>query len=151
MLSRMYATPAPGYRDFGRAGYEGVVREIGNNGFSWSSTVSGTNAFYLNFNSTNLNPSNANNRGHGFQVRCLQAFIDIPSPIFSTTHPVRRTWLGAVPPNGHASIQRLSEKSRPAVAPWSCGVQRTGSKFRDACIPWHCTDSSCSQPLVGIP
>ena len=28
----------------------------------------------MNFNSTNLNPSNANNRAHGFQVRCLQAF-----------------------------------------------------------------------------
>ena len=74
--------PAPGYRDFGRAGYEGVARETGNNGFSWSSTVSGTNGYYLNFNPTNLNPSNANNRGHGFQVRCLQAFIGASVPYF---------------------------------------------------------------------
>ena len=64
--------PAPGYRDFGRTGYEGVARNVGNNGYSWSSSVSGSNGFYLNFNTTNLNPSNANNRGHGFQVRCLQ-------------------------------------------------------------------------------
>ncbi len=66
------AVPAPGYRDFGRTGYEGVARNVGNNGYSWSSSVSGSNGFYLNFNTTNLNPSNANNRGHGFQVRCLQ-------------------------------------------------------------------------------
>ena len=63
---------APGYRDFGREGFEGVARSVGNNGYSWSSTVSGTNGFNLNFNSTWLDPSNAHNRGHGFQVRCLQ-------------------------------------------------------------------------------
>lgn len=73
---------APGYRDFGRAGYEGVVRSVGNNGYSWSSSVSGTNAFNLNFNSTNLGPSNAHNRGHGFQVRCLQAFTGLSAPFF---------------------------------------------------------------------
>ena len=76
------AVPAPGYRDFGRAGDEGEIRNVGNNGMSWSSTVSGTNAFFLNFNTTNLNPSNANNRAHGFQVRCLQAFIGGPCPIY---------------------------------------------------------------------
>ncbi|WP_294600437.1 hypothetical protein [uncultured Rikenella sp.] len=30
---------------------------------------------YLNFNVTNLNPSNANNRAYGLQLRCLSAFI----------------------------------------------------------------------------
>lgn len=60
--------PAGGfrYKDAGALAY------VGNNGFSWSSTVGGTNAFYLYFGSANLNPSSANYRGHGFQVRCLQ-------------------------------------------------------------------------------
>ena len=53
----------------------GALVNVGNNGFSWSSSVDGgINGLDLNFNSTNLNPSNANNRAHGFQVRCLQAF-----------------------------------------------------------------------------
>ncbi|MCH5306079.1 MAG: hypothetical protein J1E79_06310 [Rikenella sp.] len=48
---------------------------VGNNGYSWSSSVSGTNAYNLNFNNAGLNPQNSNNRANGFQVRCLQAFI----------------------------------------------------------------------------
>ncbi len=50
---------------------------VGNNGYSWSSSVSGVNGVDLNFNAANLNPSNADRRAYGFQVRCLQAFIGI--------------------------------------------------------------------------
>ena len=63
--------PAPGYRDFGRTGYEGVARGIGYNSSSWSSTVSSTNGMILDFGVTWLGPSNAGGRGYGFQLRCL--------------------------------------------------------------------------------
>ncbi len=50
----------------------GVPGGVGNGGFSWSSTVSGTHGVFLDFYSTWLNPSNAYYRAHGLQVRCLQ-------------------------------------------------------------------------------
>ena len=62
----------PGYR---HANY-GTLYNVGNNGYSWSSSVpAGTNAYYLNFNNTVLNPQNTTNRANGLQVRCLQAFV----------------------------------------------------------------------------
>ncbi len=65
------AVPAPGYRERANGG----LSNVGNNGFSYSSSVSGSNGVYLNFNVTNLNPSNANSRAYGLQLRCLSAFI----------------------------------------------------------------------------
>lgn len=73
-------TRAPGYRDYGRTGYEGELRNVGNEGSVWSGSFSGINGQYLNFNSTWLNPSNANNRAFGFQVRCLQHLSGVPVP-----------------------------------------------------------------------
>ncbi len=66
-------SPAPGYRDFGRAGWVGIARSLGNHGYSWSCTpVTGdVTVRYLGFATQNLTPSYAHNRGHGFQLRCL--------------------------------------------------------------------------------
>jgi len=50
-----------------------LFENAGNNGNYWSSTPhsNGTNAYNLNFNGTsNINPSNNNNRNAGFSVRC---------------------------------------------------------------------------------
>ncbi len=65
--------PAPGFRDFGRAGWEGIAGGIGNYGYSWSCTpVTGAvTVRYLDFSTQYLGPSHAHNRGHGFQLRCL--------------------------------------------------------------------------------
>jgi len=49
----------------------------GSNGNYWSSSVSGTNASNLNFNATNVNPANANNRANGLTVRCLKGLAKI--------------------------------------------------------------------------
>lgn len=49
----------------------GSLNNVGSNGNYWSSTVSGTNARNLNFNSSNAN-MNANNRANGNSVRCLK-------------------------------------------------------------------------------
>ena len=59
--------PASGHYDgtslYGRGSY----------GYYWSSTwLSETNARYLNFNSTGVNPQNNNNRRYGFTVRAVQ-------------------------------------------------------------------------------
>jgi hypothetical protein len=51
---------------------DGSLNNQGSNGNYWSSSVSGTNASNLNFNSTAVNPANANNRANGFTVRCLK-------------------------------------------------------------------------------
>ncbi len=47
----------------------GSLINVGTTGNYWSSTVSGTNARNLNFNSDNAN-MNTNNRGNGYSVRC---------------------------------------------------------------------------------
>ena len=62
---------APGYRDFGRANYEGVARNIGHHGYSWASSTSGTNGVFLDFTTQTLTPNFANGRGHGLQLCCL--------------------------------------------------------------------------------
>ena len=48
-----------------------TLNNVGSNGNYWSSTVSGTNARNLNFNSTGAN-MNTNNRANGFSVRCIK-------------------------------------------------------------------------------
>ena len=60
--------PAPGCRN----GTTGVPGGVGSYGYSWSSAVSGTGGVFLDFYSTWLNPSSADGRAYGFQVRCLQ-------------------------------------------------------------------------------
>ena len=57
-----------GNRDNGN----GTLNNQGSNGNYWSSSVTGTNAFYLNFNSGSVNPANTNNRANGFSVRCVK-------------------------------------------------------------------------------
>ncbi len=52
-----------------------MLWNVGNNGYSWSSTESGTHARYLDFNTGGINPQASTNRANGLQLRCLQAFI----------------------------------------------------------------------------
>ncbi len=58
---------APGCRYRGT----GALNGVGNYGYSWASTVSGTNGMYLHFHVTYLNLSDAYCRVCGFQLRCL--------------------------------------------------------------------------------
>ena len=66
------AAPAPGYRDAGYYKGFGALRDVGDYGYSWSSTVSGSIVRFLDFNPTWLTPQNSNYRAYGFQLRCLQ-------------------------------------------------------------------------------
>ncbi len=71
--------PASGNRNVG----SGAVNNPGSNGYYWSSSPnSSTNGFNLNFNSSNVNPQNNNNRGNGFPVRCVQEFTLIKTDLF---------------------------------------------------------------------
>ncbi|WP_294599280.1 hypothetical protein [uncultured Rikenella sp.] len=65
-MQRPYC-PAPGFRrrDTGALGH------VGSYGYSWSSTVSSINGMHLDFGVTWLDPSHANTRAYGFQLRCL--------------------------------------------------------------------------------
>ena len=65
------ASPAPGYRDAGNNGRLGALAHVGNYGFGYSSSVSGSTGVYLDFYVTGLNPSYAYLRAHGLPLRCL--------------------------------------------------------------------------------
>ena len=60
----------------GRLNYDdGTLNNVGDNGYYWSATPNNqTNGYNLNFNSSNVNPANNNNRANGFPVRCVQEF-----------------------------------------------------------------------------
>ncbi|MEF9949594.1 MAG: hypothetical protein RR752_00260, partial [Mucinivorans sp.] len=61
--------PASGYRNYNT----GSVDYATTNGYYWSSSVyNADNGRNLNFNSSNVNPENNNNRSNGFPVRCVQ-------------------------------------------------------------------------------
>ena len=62
--------PASGYRS--RA--SGALTNVGSGGYSWSSspTQGSTNAGYLNFSASNVNPQRNNFRAYGFPVRCVR-------------------------------------------------------------------------------
>jgi len=59
--------PAAGYR----YGNTGAINYEGTSGYYWSSSVNSTNAYLLNFASTNLGPGYTFNRASGLSVRCV--------------------------------------------------------------------------------
>ena len=69
IVSTSYAMlPAAGNRN----NTDGTLNNRGNNGNYWSSTENSTNAYNLNFNSSNVNPANSFSlRTYGFTVRCI--------------------------------------------------------------------------------
>ncbi|MDE5944965.1 MAG: hypothetical protein K2G93_05190, partial [Rikenella sp.] len=58
---------------------------VGVNGFSWSSSASGSNGYYLDFNYSRIVPNNLNNRANGFQLRCLQHLSSSGDSVFFQT------------------------------------------------------------------
>jgi hypothetical protein len=62
--------PAAGYRN--RTG--GWQSSVGAIGYYWSSTVSNTSSYYLNFNSGSINAASAYARSHGLTVRCVSEY-----------------------------------------------------------------------------
>ncbi|MBR0072961.1 MAG: hypothetical protein IJP95_03920 [Bacteroidales bacterium] len=57
------------------------VNNVGSNGNYWSATYNNSNnAYNLNFNSGNVNPSNNNNRYNGQSVRLVRSAENCPRP-----------------------------------------------------------------------
>jgi uncharacterized protein (TIGR02145 family) len=51
---------------------DGSLYYQGSGGTYWSATVAGTNAYYLNFSSSDVVPASTNYRGYGFALRCVK-------------------------------------------------------------------------------
>jgi hypothetical protein len=66
-----YASPLKLTTDGRRSSSSGGLGSVGTYGYYWSSTVSGSNAYYLNFGSGDSNMNN-NNRANGFSIRCVK-------------------------------------------------------------------------------
>ena len=67
-MSNALKLPMAGLRSWNDASlsYQGTI------GYYWSSSPNGTNGYLMLFNSSNINPSNNNNRANGFSVRCFK-------------------------------------------------------------------------------
>ncbi|WP_304708213.1 hypothetical protein [uncultured Rikenella sp.] len=63
--------PAPGFRDAGSNGRLGDLMGIGNDGFSYSSSVEDSNRVCLYFYTQRLDASYLGYRAYGLQLRCL--------------------------------------------------------------------------------
>ncbi len=64
---RVPSVPAPGYRHRDT----GALWNVGNNGYSWSSTVSSILGMYLALECGMLDPVHIDSRAYGLQLRCL--------------------------------------------------------------------------------
>ena len=64
----MQRAPAPGFRDYG----SGTLYYVGRNGYSWSSTVTDSHGYFLDFNYDWIYPNYSTHRAYGLQLRCLQ-------------------------------------------------------------------------------
>ena len=63
--------PAVGYRNSD----SGALYNVGSNGFYWSASPNpsySNNAYFLDFNSGNVNPASYSNRSYGYSVRCVR-------------------------------------------------------------------------------
>ena len=62
----------PGFRDAGNNKGYGALREVGVSGFSWSATITDSNAHFLHLLFAGVYPQSNVYRAHAFQLRCLQ-------------------------------------------------------------------------------
>ena len=51
---------------------DGTMNSQGTNAYYWSTTSNTTNAYNLNFNTSNINPADYGTRGAGFSLRCIK-------------------------------------------------------------------------------
>jgi uncharacterized protein (TIGR02145 family) len=65
--TKLLTLPAAGYR----SNTNGSLNNRGFNGIYWSSTENGTNAFYMDFNSSFVTPAIGSFRTGAFSLRCI--------------------------------------------------------------------------------
>ncbi|MDE6500275.1 MAG: hypothetical protein K2K83_06185 [Rikenella sp.] len=49
-----------------------MLRAVSRDGYSWSSSTSGSSSYFLDFHYNWINPNNLNCHSYGFPLRCLQ-------------------------------------------------------------------------------
>ncbi len=71
---RCHSAPAPGFRDSGGRGTDaaGKLWLLGSAGYAWSSSVTGPDAYRLDFYYLGIIPHSSYTRAIGFPLRCLQ-------------------------------------------------------------------------------
>jgi uncharacterized protein (TIGR02145 family) len=60
--------PTNGFRNY----TNGLLYYPGTNGFYWSNSITGTNAYILTFYNGYVNPNSSRNRAYGFGIRCIK-------------------------------------------------------------------------------
>ncbi|WP_300727391.1 hypothetical protein [uncultured Rikenella sp.] len=66
-MTLFFLHPAPGFR----GGTSGELVYVGNGGYNWGSSTSGTGSIYLRFYATALYLNDMTDRASSFQLRCL--------------------------------------------------------------------------------
>ncbi len=103
----------PGFRDSGYNNGYGRLCHIGSAGYSWASTISGSNVHFLFFNLSGVYPQRIDNRAFGLQLRCLQEEGGCWAPGRSLPVPV-----GAQPSRGE--YNSFLSPAKAARAPTFC-------------------------------
>ncbi|MDE6499476.1 MAG: hypothetical protein K2K83_02060 [Rikenella sp.] len=60
--------PAPGDRYYGSC----RLWSVGHSGYSWTSSLTGNNAYFMGFDEIGIGPNINYPRAYGLQLRCLQ-------------------------------------------------------------------------------
>ncbi len=81
-LVNFFTCATGSFMAFVRSGYvnlnNGQARNVGENGYGWSRTAkSSIYGYNLNMNTTDVNPSNNNNRYNGFPLRWVARAVPI--------------------------------------------------------------------------
>lgn len=120
--------PASGYRN----NSNGSLNNVGSNGYVWlSSANSQNNAYNLNFNSSNVNPQNNNNRANGYSVRPVQAFMGAAEGF--STHTVMkldRNTLDTLLMQAYLDA-RQNERSKNAALSFELNLESNLRKLRE--------------------
>ncbi len=110
----------PGFRDAMSTRGFGGLRDVGSTGYSWSSSIAGTDAHGLGFGYNGVNPQYYSNRANGLQLRCLQ---EHPKGVLLAIRPRKAQPSCA---ERHPSGTLTDEKRRAAA----CGLCREKPSLR---------------------
>ena len=126
------AAPAPGFRDVGDFNGCGTLFYVGKRGYDWSSTASGSNVCFIDFNPARPTPQGNVYRGYGLQLRCLQEEGGAAEPRGEAS----QSPVGAQPSRGE--YNSFLSPARAAGAPTFCDAteSRQRSQPRGRLPPW---------------
>ncbi len=132
------AAPAPpGFRDAeSNRGY-GALRNVGNLGYIWSSSILSRSGYahYLSFNYAGIGPQSYNHRAYGFQLRCLQEEDDGAKPASRRQRGKQRAPTKFRAPHGVAEARALLRSADFLLAAQFSGARPIENHFRHHSAP----------------